>query len=625
MSNLFFKGKTNKSNVINVLKTLFIMLSFFFMDFGLRQVLKDDLSFEKYAYVPNLFTVCWILIFLSLIFLWSKKVSKIIYGVLYFVWAAYIIVQKGYYAIFKDFLFINDFAHSGEGAHYLSFVGDIINTEFVVFIVITLVVGILGIIWFPSIKLEGKLKYAKLAPAIIGVIGLFVIPRVCYGGQVNYKAWNAWESPAFEYHKFSSSVSDMELTGVYHYVARDIQLKFANKLNNNDEEKIEKVNEFFAKREPKKDNAMTGVFEGKNIIIVMMESLDDWVVNEENTPTIWNMMQKGINFTNMYTPLYTTGCTFNTEFSFNTGNFPYSNGTTVYTLSDNDFNESLANQFEAKGYTANSFHKGTAEFYKRGMMHEAFGYEKYHSYLDYAENEQQAEIDTFLPENNELYSIMTGSKPFMDFIVTYSAHLPYNETNHLSTYAMEKYPQYNIEGRSQEVNYLSAQARITDDMFKELLDRLEADGLLEDTVIVGYTDHYSYGITDSELLQQLTVENGTEIAQRTPAFVYCKGNEMQLQCDKIMQTIDFVPTLSNMFNLDCPKVLGRDVFDESHSGYVIFPNNSWLTDKAYFSKGELKYNNGMTQEEIDKMNEFVQEFYTINDYVLDTNYYRNKE
>ena len=53
-----------------------------------------------------------------------------------------------------------------------------------------------------------------------------------------------------------------------------------------------------------------------------MESMDDWMVNEEVTPTMYEMMNHGFNFTNHYSPGYVTGETANTEFVANTGMYP---------------------------------------------------------------------------------------------------------------------------------------------------------------------------------------------------------------------------------------------------------------------------------------------------------------
>lgn len=208
----------------------------------------------------------------------------------------------------------------------------------------------------------------------------------------------------------------------------------------------------------------------------------------------------------------------------------------------------------------------------------------------------------------------------MSFVITVSGHLSYNEDDEISKIALEKYPQY-AEGDVTEERVLRAKARLTDDMFNGLLERLESDGILDNTVIVAFADHYAYGMTDSERLQQLSEEAGNIILENTPAIIYCAGYE-GMTVDKYMQTTDLSPTIANLFGLDVPKeIMGSDVFDPSYEGYVIFPNNTWLTEEVYMKNGSIIWNKGMTDDEIREMNEYVSKTYEINDNILKSDYY----
>lgn len=327
-------------------------------------------------------------------------------------------------------------------------------------------------------------------------------------------------------------------------------------------------------------------------------------------------------------PGYSNGYTFNTEFALNTSVYPYSNGNVAYSLSHNEFTDSLANQFKNEGYKVESFHKGAAEFYNRGEMHDAFGYEKYHCYREYSEREGEDVLrrsDTFVVENDALYRAVTGQSPFFSFVITYSAHLPYSDEDPLTLYALEKHPQYDLES-DREMSILKAKTRLTDDMFAGLLKRLAEDGLLQDTVIVGFPDHHIYGLSDKEKVRQLSEEAGSSILERNVAFVYCAGYDHPMQVDKVMQTTDLAPTILNLFGLDVPKeIMGQDVFDENYPGFAIFPNNTWLTNEAYMKAGTLMWNNGMTDEEVAEMNAYVQNAYEINDLILYADYYANRQ
>ena len=84
---------------------------------------------------------------------------------------------------------------------------------------------------------------------------------------------------------------------------------------------------------------------------------------------------------------------------------------------------------------------------------------------------------------DELYARMIDTEPFLDFLITYSGHLGYDEIDALTTYALEQYPEYADDSRPYEINGLFAKARLTDDMFARLLERLAEDGLLEHSAL----------------------------------------------------------------------------------------------------------------------------------------------
>ena len=77
-----------------------------------------------------------------------------------------------------------------------------------------------------------------------------------------------------------------------------------------------------------------------------MESMDDWMINEDVTPTIWEMMHHGFNFTEHYSPTYVTGSTGSTEFVANTGNYPrIYRMPPNYVYVENSYDYSLGNLF----------------------------------------------------------------------------------------------------------------------------------------------------------------------------------------------------------------------------------------------------------------------------------------
>lgn len=623
--------KTNKrQNVFNVLSCFFAICSLGLLDVWLRVVTRWINAYSIYAIAPNLFTLLWssaLVLMISAIA--PGKIGGVIYGVVYFAFLIYAIVQYGAYLILGKFLFLSDFLYAGEGFDYVVYVKNFITPGLIVQVFLLVCIGIGSVVMFSKRKRYAgieKMRIWSLVAAILCLIGIANVPRL-YGETSGTDEWNDFYDAANEYRRFVNANFDLELTGMYQYLVRDMQVQAQRQNKKISTADIETIDDFFANMPDHKPNEMTGIFEGKNLIVVMMESMDDWLVNENDTPVIHYMMNHGINFANMYTPRYSSGYTFNTEFAFNTCLYPYTNGNAAYSLANNSFTCSLANRLSRqKGYIVNSFHEGLSTFYNRGEMHEAFGYNKYHSYGEYLDAKVPVLDDTFLIKSDQLYEQVTYGRPFYSYIITYGGHLPYNTEDDMhSRYALNVYPQYDVE-KDREVSILRAKVRLTDDMFKGLLMRLEEDGILENTVIVGFADHYAYGINESRL-REVSHQAGSDILEKTPAFIFCTSYDDAIKVDKTMQTTDLAPTLMNLFGVDVPtEIMGRDIFDENYSGMAIFPNNTWITDKAFMKEGQLIMKSEACESDyIEEMQRYVQRVYQVNDLILDTDYYQHRK
>ena len=594
------------------------VLAFWLLDLTLRIATASAAYYPIYAAAPNLFSLgAGALMTAAALLPRRRAVGRTVYAALYALWAVYAVVQYGVWRIFDRFLFLSDFLFAGEGLGFAGYVRELLDGRFALTVALTALWGVIGARYLPQ-----GLPRRRVCPALAGVFALtqLAAPRL-YAPVPETLDWNAWQSSGYEYARFSSSAYDLALTGPYQFVLRDAWLSLLPEENR--AAQIERACAFLDEQPARADNEMTGLLRGKNLLLVQLESIDDFVLNEENTPTLARLQREGINFTEFYTPQYMNGYTFNTEFAAQTGIYPYANGNVAYSLSRSAFPDAMGNLFAEAGYTTASFHKSEAKFYNRGAMHRAFGYGAYHSVLDYAESELQAGTDVFLADCDALYADMVDDAPFLSFVITYSAHLGYDEIDALTTYALEQHPKYLDPDRPYEVNGLFAKARLTDDLFSRLLERLEADGLLDNTVICAYDDHYAYGLTDRAALEHYSDAAGGRLLERTPCFIWYQGCTPRT-VDKTLQTIDLLPTLANLFGLRAPRTLGRDAFDPRYAGCAVFPNGTWLTDKAYAEQGRIVWNEGMTEDEIARMNDYAQRFHAANDAILDTDFYKTQ-
>lgn len=610
------KNKTGKWLGLLV-RQLFLVLTFVSLDLWLRWMTQDIGLYDLAEPAPNLLTLLWAVLLSGLVtMLPSRKWGRIAYGVVYYFYFIYTLVQFGVYLVLDRFVYVTDLFLAGEGADYASWVMEFITPGLIAQVLGLIGLGAAGILLFPKPLELRKTNLVRGIAAVLAVLGISQAGSF-YGELAGDNVWDNFQSPAFEYKRFASPNFGMQITGVYHFLCRDIQTQLGRAFNDTSALSAE-IDAYFEEKPEHRGNDYTGILEGKNVIAVMLESIDDWLITPEIMPTLHGMMTGGINFANHYTPDYASGYTFNTEFAFNLGVYPYSNGNVSYALTRSAFPYSIANMFKSAGYAANSFHEGKPDFYNRGPMHIAFGFGIYHCYRDYPMASTSVHDDTFLPKNDALYGAMTAGDPFYSFVITYTAHLPYAQ-DAFTVWAREQFPEYNEYG--EELSGLYAKARITDEMFRLLLERLEADGKLEDTVFVCFGDHYAYGLQDKELLQQKSEEAGCAILEKTPAFIWWPGCEA-VQIDKVCQTVDLAPTVMNLFGMEVPRnIMGSDILDDSYPGFAIFPYTTWVTEDCYVKYGEVQWNSGLTEEEIADMNAFVSRYYYINDAILEADYY----
>ena len=569
------------------------------------------------------FTLLWSLVFALITMMLPKMAGRIFFGVFYAVCLAWSLIQAGYHCVFGKLMWIRDFFYVSEG---VGFLGDTLRTlPPLWWIGGILLIGLwVLLIWkFPRRQIP---VIPGVAAAAVAVALVFLLPNLIFNG--------AYRSV---YNELPNAKNSHSVCGLYQLTVRDvwdhvIWNRTHEEEPQNEVVQTDELSDYFAARESHGGNAMTGRYVGKNVVLVLMESMDDFLITPEETPTIYRLMDEGINFTQFYTPGYGTARTLNTEFCMNTGIYLPTEGAYVFDYLDNSFNQSLASQLVDLGYSAEVFHYNTPDFYSRGELEPAVGYGAYHSYGDYLDSENEAQIysDCMLFDVQALRDRFFREGKTLNTIITRSAHLGYSYEEELSAYALSVYPEYREKYLNEEEACIRAKAKLVDDMFARLLTELEANGLLQDTVIIGITDHYAYGMEDDDLLMQLSGVEQTLMLERTPCFVWSAEGE-DIDVDKTLATIDFLPTVLNLLGVDSPyRYLGHDAFDESYPGYVLFPDGSWFKDGIACRikvNGEPEiianlFGKTLSSEEAQTMAETAQTFIRINNLLLEKDYYQ---
>ena len=606
--------------VISVLFWIFAILPLVISDVVLRYVLNPISLQNRYVFVPILFNLFWIFLIIYICnFILPEKIGRIVYVIFTIIFGLWFFANFISFKMFSRFLWIKTIFLVSEAKDYASAVIKYIDIKVI----------LVGIIYIGSITLtcilwrkrnieEKILRFFPIIIAIVGILGVNSYMNMATFHDKLNGAWEVWDKPTLVYEKFTDANKSLNIAGLYQYTFKSICKMFSNN-NKVLPAKEAMADEFFeTKRQQVEENEMTGILKDKNVMFVLMESIDSWMINDKYMPTVKYMMENGINFTNHYMPNVGVGYTFNAEFAANSGLYCPSTETSASIFSGNSFPYSLANIANNKGYVSNSFHFNVGSFYNRAVLHRQFGYKDYKSFMKYLSLEKCVQ-DSEAVKSDKIYGMMTENEKFLDFIITYSAHLPYEEENNKLKGAMANYPELIDESLDLETRNALLLAHDTDEFFRILLERLESDGLLENTVIIAFTDHYTYGISDPNKVLALRGEDENGILEKVPFFIYSPGLEHR-EIKKVTSAIDILPTIINMLGLDNDGYyLGNDAFDDNYKGLVYFPNGDWYDGDIYYSaEGTLDEKN---IDHIKEMNTYIAKLVSINDYVVLTDYF----
>ena len=586
---------------------------------------------------PLAFGALWACLLANLCLCLPKKAARITFGITYYFYLAWALAQVGYYSVFGRMLWLQDAFYVGEGAEFF---GDVVGAFPVLWwigAVVLVLVGGLAIWKFPQTHRDWGCRITGLSVCAACIVGLFLLPQAVFlkdkgiwGTRSEYAQSSSYRA---NYNTMYDAKNVYNICGIYQLTLRDVWKHQIYPLTPAyraaQEADIGRLNEYFTQRGGKQPNEMTGIFRGKNVVFVLMESMDDWLITPEDTPTIYKMMQQGINFTDFYTPGYGTARTINSEFCANTGIYLPTNGQYVFNYVTNSFDQSIANQANANGYTSEVFHYNTPDFYSRGVFEPAMGYWQYNCYADYETDTNKLYDDCLLFDIPELKDLFFREGQTFNTIITRSAHLSYVYREVLSYYALKQYPEYRGKYGSEEEDCARVKAKLVDDLFARLLTELEEEGQLENTVIMAITDHYTYGYLNMEELYAHSGVDDILLLEKTPCFVWstdCPAVEVS----KTLNTADFVPTMLNLLGIDSPyDYLGQDAFDPGYEGYALFPNGSWISDGVVYSTGsgvprilQNSKNKVLTDDYVAQMARKTSEFIHISNLLLTSDYYK---
>lgn len=335
---------------------------------------------------------------------------------------------------------------------------------------------------------------------------------------------------------------------------------------------------------------LKNVAEGKNVILLQLESLQNFVVNKkindkEITPNINKFLNENIKINNMIIQSYST--TADSEHSAMSSLYPLENGMAFAQYSGNKYND-IFDLYKEKNYYTVYMHGNEETFWNRKNVYNAMQVDE----IDFIDSfDPDSELINNWISDEALYKqavekLKKTDTPFFASIVASSSHTGFDLPG-----LDNKYQKVSIDvGKYKDTyfgNYLEA-VNYADYAFGAFIEKLKEENLYDDTVIFIFGDHYGMQMHNEEMLdfiKECDHELNNVETEINYVNVVCgikiPGIE-NIEIEKTVSKLDIKPTLSYICGLNDEVSLGTNIFETKDFACL---NNGIIVSDDYYYNG----------------------------------------
>ena len=404
-----------------------------------------------------------------------------------------------------------------------------------------------------------------------------------------------------------------------------MNIDFDELISKENNKTIKSMHEYFKTVKPTNKNDYTGMFKGKNLIVFVAEAYSPIALSEKYTPTLWKLYNEGFQFTNFYTPYYFVS-TSDGEYTSLLSLLPKHGYWSMKKSSSNYLPFTYANLFKPLGYEARAYHDGNYGYYGRNLSHPNMGYVYKacgHGLNISCKKWPQSDVEMIEATAKEYID----SEHYVTYYMTVSGHLAYNFLGGNASSSKHKKEVADLNASTPIKAYIAAQMEF-DQALKLLIEKLEANGTLANTVIAITADHYPYGLEDADIKGYAKYIKEFKFDVHKNNFLLWNSEMKEpIVVDKVSYQMDALPTILNLFGIeyDSRLLMGTDIMSDSDP-LVIYNDRSWITDKGRYNANNKKFtkttDEEVSKEYIEKINSIVANKYSMSSLVLDKDYYK---
>lgn len=339
----------------------------------------------------------------------------------------------------------------------------------------------------------------------------------------------------------------------------------------------EEIESFLSKYMLKYTDNQYAVKEKQNLIVIIVESLNSWLINFkldsiEVTPHLNQLCQENNSILALHIqPQVKSGRSSDAHFMYNTGLLPINNGAVAVRFGEAEY-PSLAKAL--KGYKSLSMVCDDAKYWNQETAFKSYGFTQL--YDSRSMMNTSGNINDHILLEKAANQIKHVDFPFYAQLVTISMHYPYNTLEIPST-NISKSKLYTKDIR----NFLE-KAHFCDNAIGKFIQELKETGIYEKSLIAIISDHNEIDKNQIENRKE-TLPEDKEIA-----MIILNGSQ-KLNYTSKMEQIDIYPTLLDLMGANnYPwKGLGHSIFRKD--SILLLPleeRRSYISDliitKGYF-------------------------------------------
>lgn len=406
---------------------------------------------------------------------------------------------------------------------------------------------------------------------------------------------------AWQFNKLISNMRVYNFTGLLGFhsanITRYIDDNFINRKVYSEDEISEAQDWFDGRNAERMPGPYSGMAEGKNVIVLQVEALQNFVLNrevngEEITPNLNRLAQENLYFPNFYEQT-ALGRTSDAEFLLNTSLYPTAEGSAYMLYAENTY-DALPAILKDQGYGTNVFHPYKASFWNRYIIYPQLGIDTFYSDDDFEEAEVigWAINDEAMLEQS-LEEMETFTEPFYSHIVTLTSHHPFEmpeDLQFLNTEGYDGYQDRHFKNYLQSIHYV-------DQAIGKFIDGLEQKGMLDDTMLVIYGDHSTGMTANTKAFVEFTEAedplNYFETNKNVPLILHIPGAEPKT-FSQVASQLDLAPSLLDVLGGDLAQhhFIGRNMWD-AEGGRATFRDGSFITSElSFIASSDGIYDNG---------------------------------